>query len=168
MVCVIVFIYCVLCIIINYFIVLLVFVDLLVFLFFMLFRIYFILCNDYWCFDLKVCVLWFWIDLVVCSLFVGSLVVVLIERFVVVKYFLCYLVFMIWSIGLKMIVFVWLYLIICVFFGNYNWMFNRVEIFEGCGKNDLLFYMVVVSLVFFLLVGIVIIIYIYFIKIVFL
>lgn len=94
-VCVIVYIYCVFCFIINYFIVFLVLVDLLVFFLLMLFRIYFILCNNNWCFCFNVCGFWIWVDFVVCSLFIGSLVVVFIDRFVVVKFFFCYCVFFI-------------------------------------------------------------------------
>lgn len=152
----------------NYLIASLAFADLLVSLFSMPFRIHFTLRNDHWCLDLKACALWFWIDLVACSSSVGSLAAVSIERFVAVKYPLRYPVLMTRSTGLKMIAFVWLYSTICASLGNYNWTFNRVETFEGCGKNDPLFYTVVASLVFFLPVGIVITAYTYLTKIAFL
>ena len=152
----------------NYLIASLAFADLLVSVFSMPFRIHFIIHNDHWCLDLKTCALWVWIDLVACSSSVGSLAAVSIERFVAVKYPLRYPVFMTRSTGLKMIGFVWLYSTICASLGNYNWTFNRVETFEGCRKNDPLFYTVVAILVFFLPVGIVITAYTYLTKIAFL
>ena len=152
----------------NYLIASLAFADLLVSLFSMPFRIHFTLNNDHWCLDLRACALWVWIDLVACSSSIGSLAAVSIERFVAVKYPLRYPVLMPRSTGLKMIAFVWLYSTICASLGNYNWTFNRVETFAGCGKNDPLFYTVVASLVFFLPVGIVITAYTYLTKIAFL
>lgn len=152
----------------NYLIASLAFADLLVSLFSMPFRIHSILRNDHWCLDLKACALWVWIDLVACSSSVGSLAAVSIERFVAVKYPLRYPVLMTRRTGLKMIGFVWLYSTICASLGNYNWTFKRVETFQGCRKNDPLFYTVVASLVFFLPVGIVITAYTYLTKIAFL
>lgn len=152
----------------NYLIVSLAFADLLVSLFSMPFRIHFTLHNDHWCLDVKACALWIWIDLVGCSSSIGSLAAVSIERFVAVKYPLRYPVLMTRRTGLKMIGFVWLYSTICASLGYYNWTFNRVETFAGCGKNDPLFYTVVASLAFFLPVGIVITAYTYLTKIAFL
>lgn len=167
-VCATVFIYRALRTTTNYLIVSLAFADLLVSLFSMPFRINFTLHNDHWCLDLKACALWVWIDLVACSSSVGSLAAVSIERFVAVKHPLRYPVLMTRSTGLKMIGCVWLYSTICASLGNYNWTFNRVETFAGCGKNDPIFYTVVASFVFFLPMGIVISAYTYLTKIAFL
>lgn len=152
----------------NYLIVSLAFADLLVSLFSMPFRIHYTLHNNNWCLNLKLCALWIWVDLVVCSSSIGSLAAVSIERFVAVKCPLRYPVLMTRRTGLKMICFVWSYSAICASLGNYNWTFNGVETFKGCVKNDRLFYTVVASLAFFLPLGIVIVAYSYLTKVAYL
>lgn len=155
----------------NFLIVSLALADLLVSLFSMPFRIHFMLHNERWCLNLKVCALWIWIDLFVCSASIGSLAAVSVERFVAVKYPLRYPVLMTRRTALTMILVVWSYSAMWASLGHYNWTFHQSEtfgtVYRDCGKNDRLYYTIVASLAFFLPLGIVIGAYSYLTKVAF-